>query len=309
MLTRQMVSVWLWNKVDVTPDKRYRHRVIKENPSRRSQIIVELTAYVQAAHEDARNRLRKIAYNPLDPLGFVPNCDAAEGYPALLHMQTLKGYFGEIFAGLIAEYLSPFGVSNWKVPAYLFRFHLVAMQHFERIRRTGEPAHPIPGRTGDDCLAFQMNDQGEIISALYCEAKCTQDHDTGMIAEAHEKVSQAVIVDIPQLIEVLQDKDDPDSVRWVDALRQLEFGEPDPQFERYDLVSYVCRAPKRNDNWLSPDNPHPKYIGGRKLEAVEVHLPNVEELIRVVYSKEKKDERGPIKVASSKKDEKSDTAK
>lgn len=44
-----------------------------------------------------------------------------------------------------------------------------------------------------------------------------------MIAEAHKKASEPHIkpVDIPQIIEILGDYDDPFSSEWVDSLRVL----------------------------------------------------------------------------------------
>lgn len=59
-------------------------------------------------------------------------------------------------------------------------------------------------------------------------------------------------------------------------------------YERYDLVSYICgQHPVRNNTWLSPDKVHEKYIVGRRLEAVEIHLNEVENLVKTVYSQQK----------------------
>ena len=279
---------WLSDSVSESNNGRYRHRHLEEDSSQRCEIIEDLRSYVQAAHEDARRRLRKLAGISLDPLDFTVENDPAEGYPERLHIRTLKGYFGEIFAGLVAENFRPFGQGGWKVPAFLFRYHLVEFQQLEAMRQTGEKASLRPGRTGDDCLAFQLNDEGRIIRSLYCEAKCTPGHDSGMITEAYKKVSEAVIVDIPQLIEVLEECDDPTSLQWVKALRQMWLQGPRRDCERHDFVSYVCgHSPVHSDrrNWMPTDKPHKKYKAKRRLEAVEIHLQDVEDLIRYVYSK------------------------
>lgn len=61
----------------------------------------------------------------------------------------------------------------------------------------------------------------------------------------------------------------------------------DTQYERYDLVSYICgRHPKRDGVWLPTEKPHASYKAKRRLEAVEVHLYDVENLVREVYSSE-----------------------
>ena len=123
--------------------------------------------------------------------------------------------------------------------------------------------------------------------SLYCEAKCTAGHDSHLIADAHEKVSEAEIVDLLQLIEVLKDSRDPDARKWIRALRRLN--ESSTRCERLDLVNYVCgRTPTRKGSWLPTDKPHSKYIPSerRKLAAVEIHLSDVKELIREVYGKQ-----------------------
>lgn len=253
-------------------------------------MIYELQKFVQKAHEDAQCRLRNLELDSLDPLASNSVPDPAEGYPGQLHIQTLKGYFGEIFAGIIALHFSPFGKSDWEVPAFLFRFHLTEFQQLEFLQQIDEEAQVRPGRTGDDCLAFRRNSAGEIISSLVCEAKCTEDHDSGMIADAHEKASSAnpIPVDRPQLIEILKERNDPDSNRWVEALRKLKLHGFASNHERFDLVSYVCGVPGRRGsvNRISSINSHIKYTARRRLEAVEVHLYDVEGLIEIVYNKQ-----------------------
>src|SRR5258706_14386554 len=140
MITQNKFSDWLCDILNETPDKKYRHRLFKEYPNKRNEILKELTSYIQDAHEDARSRLRKLVENPLDPLGDLPAFDPTYGYPEHFHMDTLKGYFGEIFAGLIAEHFSPFEQEGWKVPAFLFRYHEVEFQHLEILRHTNLPS-------------------------------------------------------------------------------------------------------------------------------------------------------------------------
>lgn len=179
------------------------------------------------------------------------------------------------------------GESNWQVPAFLFRFHLVAFQQLEAYRQTNNLPSIAPGRTGDDCVAFQLDSQGRIVRYLYCEAKCTTDHDTHLIDEAHEKVSKAVPVDLPRFIEILAERSDPVSARWCEALQQLWLSGTGNQCERLDLVSYVCgRAPVQKPAWISVDKPHARYVANRRLETVEVHLTDIESLVKSVYCKE-----------------------
>ncbi|MBF2066060.1 MAG: DEAD/DEAH box helicase [Calothrix sp. C42_A2020_038] len=281
------ISSWLSDSVSESEDKRYIHRLIKENLSQRDLILDELISIVQKAHDDARYRLRKLAGNSLAPFENSSVIDPTEGYPERLHLQSLKGYFGEIFAGIIAENFAPFGEDDWEVPVFLFRVHLVEFQQLEFLNQTGETAKKRPGRTGDDCLAFRRNSEGVIISSLACEAKCTANHQTNMISEAHEKASAANIkpVDIPQLIEILQDYENSFASEWVDALRHLWLGKVEKNYQRYDLISYICgQHPIKNTTWISTETAHKNYTGERRLEAVEIHLHDVEKLIKAVYN-------------------------
>ncbi|MDJ0799304.1 MAG: DEAD/DEAH box helicase [Calothrix sp. MO_167.B12] len=285
------ISSWLSNSVSESEDKRYVHRLIKEHLSQRDLILDELISIVQKAHEDTRSHLRRLAGNSLAPFSDSPEIDPCKGYPESLNIITLQGYFGEIFAGIVAENFSHFGYDDWEVPAFMFRFHLVELQNLEYLNQTGEIAKKRPGRTGDDCLAFRRNSEGVIIASLFCEAKCTtSDNHQEILSNAHQKVSTVNIkpVDILRLIEILQDYDDRFSSEWVNSLRVLRLGKSNGDYERFDLVSYTCdrhpKRPKTRTTWIYPPNKrHEKYIADRKLEAVEIHLHNVENLIQAVY--------------------------
>jgi len=268
-------------------NNQYRHRLFVENASLRLEIINQLRDYFQNAHEDARRHLRSVMNNSLDPLEESLPFDPVDGYPERLHVRTLKGYLGEVFAGLISEECSPHG-EEWEVPAFLFRFHNIAFSKLEYWRQTGQTPRIIPGRTGDDCLAFQKDDNGQIVRSLFCEAKCTSDHDAGMIAKAHEQISTDNLIptDISRIIEILKDYDDEESSRWIDALRYLYFNLNKTKYERCDLVSYVHGRPPKRPNqlaWMPISAPHRNYTGNRRLEAAEIRISNVDSLIQNVY--------------------------
>jgi hypothetical protein len=307
MITQNKFSSWLQDSVSESSDKKYRHRLLTEYSDKRDETLQELTAYVRSAHEDARRYLYELFSNTLDPFAGLAPLDPTEGYPELLHMQTLKGYFGEIFAGLIAEYFSPFGEDGWKVPVFLFRYHTVAFQELERIRQTGGEARQLPGRTGDDCLAFQLNSEGQIIRYLYCEAKCTSGgHRPEMVAEAHKKASESVVVDLQQVIRVLQQRNNEADKQWLLAVQKLSFvmrrhlpENLNYEIERCDMVSYICgKGPVKGGRsaWLPTTKPHEKYKAARRLETVEIHLPDIETLIRQVYDK-KDNTENPVSIA------------
>jgi hypothetical protein len=277
---------WLTHDWHTNDDLFFTHRVLREIPERRCAVIAELRAVVDEAHEDCRRHLSLLAGVSLDPLG-TPQADPTTGYPQQLQFTTLQGYFGEIFAGIVAESFEHFGKAGWKVPAYLFRFHNLAFDALERWRQTGQQPGIIPGRTGDDCLAFTVGESDEITRALVCEAKCVIKHDASAIADACRKVSEAnpKPVEILRLIEVMQDYQDNYHTQWVARLRRLYYSNPGAHFARFDLISYVCgQPPIKNQTWIRIDRPHGNYKGGRGFEAVETHVDGVEALIREVYA-------------------------
>lgn len=281
------VKSWLTVEANAASGGLYEHTLAQENGAENSCVLAHLKALVTEAHEDARIRLRRLACNSLAPFDRQSTKDPAEGYPQRLHLQTLKGYFGEVMAGVFAENYPPFGKDEWEVPAYLFRFHTVAFQQLELLKQVGGPAKVIPGRTGDDCLAFRRCKEGKITAALLCEAKCTADHDAQLINDAHVKssMSNPLPIDLLQLIEILKDSTDPGAVEWVSCLQELSLTGGDPHYERVDHVTYVCgRKPKKNGkSWIPADKPHAKYTGGRKLHVVEIQLTDVEQLVKDTY--------------------------
>jgi hypothetical protein len=200
------------------------------------------------------------------------------------------GYFGEVFAGVVCENFAPLGETRWKVPAHLFRFHLEAFRYLEQIRRDDAlRERQVFGRTGDDCLAFALDENGKITRSMFCEAKCLTQHDKRKVDEAHEKLSNAVILplDRQQLIDVLSDSDDPGAAIWVEALRKLRFQANDPEYERCNLVCYICgNPPVKGETWIPKESPHPKYEGDHRLEAVEVYIRRVRQLVKEVYGKD-----------------------
>jgi hypothetical protein len=282
------ITSWLNVAVQKATGGRYEHALAQENGNHNSVILPQLKQLILNAHEDARKRLRKLATGSLDPMGNTATKDPAQGYPEKLHIQTLKGYFGEVMAGVVAENFDPFGMKDWIVAAYLFRFHLVEFQQLSLIDQTGEAAKMRPGRTGDDCLAFRRDAKGNIVMTLFCEAKCTADHDAGLINDAHEKSSltNLIPVDILQIIEVLEDSTDSGAPQWIEALRKLYLKGAGSPYERVDQVTYICGrkpAAKGQTSWIPTGKPHSKYTGSRRLHVAEIHLNQVEDLVKKAY--------------------------
>ena len=284
-----MLENWLL-ETHSTSNTKYSHRLLEMNVDRQPTVVAQLQQYFKKAHDDVQRHLRSLVDISLDPLGEPSKYDPAEGYPEKLPANTLKGYMGEVFAGLISEKYSPLG-EEWKVPAFLFRFHKEAFFELENWRQTGQQPKEILGRMGSDCLAFQLNDRGHVARSLICEAKCTSKHDAGLITKAHKQISKdnLIPIDILLIIEILIDYDDEESRRWVQALTHLLPSPVRSDYERCDMVCYVHgRSPKRLNrrSWIPTNTPHKAYSGNRRLEAVEVRIKDVDRLLQLVYGTE-----------------------
>ena len=269
---------------------RYCHLLFHQKDQVDQAVWDELYAYIDHAHEGARQALRAPLGDSLHPLHHGTQVDPAFGYPHKLCDTALQGFFGEIVAGIVAENYASDDEHEWKVPVYLFRTHVVAFQQLELMKQTDNWERQIVGRTGDDGLAFAKDGDGHIVAWLACEAKCTRNHSSSLIADNHEKLSQAVTrpIDLLRLIDALKDYCDDDYSRvWIAALRRYWWEhERNPSARRCDLSMYVCGAcPQRKDTWIPTDRPHEKYTGRRSLTSAELHLPDVTNIIQSLYAR------------------------
>jgi hypothetical protein len=289
---RVTVTTWrsdellAWLTPTASGSSPYRHLLLVEDAAAQAEGLTSLARLVREAHRDARERLERLTSRSLDPLD-PSRLPGHPSFPDDLETTTLQGYLGEVLAGLVAENYLPHG-RQWQVPAFLFRGHLSAFQALERARQQQTPVGATPGRTGDDALAFEVDEDGAVTSWLFGEAKCTARHDAGMIADGHEKLSAPdwLPIDLAQLIDVLESRDDVEARRWADALRSLNFATPDSAPPRFDMLLYACGqkpASASRDSWMSTEAPHEKYTGGKPLEAVEVQFDDFVVVLAAAY--------------------------
>lgn len=268
----------------------YCHLLIRQKENVDPEVWDEIFAYIDHAHAGARQALRAPLEDSLHPLQHNTEVDPAFGYPHKLGDTTLKGFFGEIVAGIVAEYYAGDGEYDWEVPAYLFRTHVVAFQQVEVMKQTDGWERQIVGRTGNDALAFARDENDRIVAWLACEAKCTGNHSSTLIRDNHVKLSQAVTrpVDLLRLIDALKDyRDDGYSRNWIASLRRYWWDDSrNPSVIRCDFSMYVCGAcPRRNRTWISTDTPNRDYTGRRNLTCAELHMVSVDEIVRSLYER------------------------
>ena len=287
----RLLDSWLEeNKTCNNSSPRYCHLLFRKKDTIDPAVYNELYTYIDHAHEGARQALRAPLEDSLHPLHYGTRADPAYGYPHKLNRTALQGFFGEIFAGIVAEYYASDEERRWEVPVYLFRTHVVAFQQLEVMKQTDEWDRQIVGRTGDDGLAFARDDDGRIVAWLACEAKCTCTHSARLIADNHKKLSQQINrpVDLIRVIVALKDyRDDQYARDWISALQQFYWDtQGDSDAIRCDLAVYVCgQAPSQQGSWIPVNRPHPQYTGNRELTAAELHLPNVEDIIESLYGR------------------------
>lgn len=291
-----LLNAWLVDQNLASGHPRYRLRVWREDRAELPAIQADLIEYIDEAFKDARDRIRRGFEDNLSPFD-DPADDPAANYPALLHRVTLQGYWGEILAALAVEHWGAHNHRDWVIPAFLFRFHVVEFQHLETINErlgAGEAYDPDqnaqmrPGRTGDDGLAFRINDRNVITDILTLEAKCLSQNNNATIEEAHQKLASGGVrpSGVRELVNLLEDYNEPIAQAWQKAL--YEFWRTGYQIAiRYDGVAYTCghtpvRPPDRIA-WLPHDAPHRAYTVDRNLEAMEFQFEDLNTVINTLF--------------------------
>lgn len=294
-ITQALLDAWLVNQVVSPGNARYRLRVFRANPSAFDAITPELHEYITEALDDARLRLRKGFEDDLSPFT-KPSRDPAENFPRLLNIITLKGYWGETLAAIAVEGWGAHNQTDWQVPAMLFRFHDLEFQHLEGINQLltegnaydpDDKAQQRPGRTGDDALAFRINEENVITDILAFESKCLERSNTGIIKDAHGKLSSGLALPsgVRELINLLEDYDSPKAAQWRRSLLAL-WREGYKSAGRSDGLAYSCgNIPKEKDrvSWLDAAAPHGEYKSTRNLEAFEFQFPRLKDVVVALY--------------------------
>ena len=272
------IEEWLDCKVSKNPS--YIHLLLNADGE---NFPDELITYIKIAHEQAQKKyIDKINEFNLDPLEQPPI------YTVVLPLKTLQGYLGEVFGGLIAITQKPFDL-DWEIPVHLFSFHDTVFDWLDMYLQNAEISTDIPGRTGDDNLAFLRNKNNEIIAVLFIEAKCTLTHNVTLINDAHSKLSKSNIIPVSRdkIKQLLIEKGDSDSLLFVDAINNIT----NTQKERYDMVSYLYnQKPIKNDSWISKDKINSYYTAKRNLVAAELCITNLKNFIDKIYRNGDSDE-------------------
>lgn len=244
-----------------------------------------ITKYLEWAHADARRIFHDNLAITLDPRGGRSPVE----YPGSLPLMTRKGYFGEVFCGILAEAEQVHTDDEWMVPIFLFRLHSQAEEYLMRLL-TGEPAgSAVVGRTGSDNLALSLNGDGTVKAILSAEAKCYEAFNTTKAREALTGLSAqaAVPVSLGQLKRMLSEIDQEGFETTILHLEKIIKNARQSTVPRKDLLVLIFEDPKIQ-NYDSPRisvaEKTANYTAPRPLQVVEVHLPGAGTLIEELYA-------------------------
>ncbi len=287
----------------------YGHLLLEEQQVTDPSIAVELIGYFESAHLDARQCFHKLARISLHPDDEDEACDAQ--YPNSLPLTALKGLFGEVMCGMMAESFEFIGKHEYLIPVFLFRNHEDAGQYIYTLSRDRTRTREVIGRKGDDFIGIVVNEEGNVTRFIAGEAKwrgtwtpsvvktvmlgekiVDPDDDTKSIHNGKGvwyEVNRGLPVPLglEQLHNIL-DECEPDKFASVIASLDRILARRNPQpVERTDLILLAGGAAatrKPRQTLIGWENIPKEYKAGRDLQIVELLFSNGDDLINAIYS-------------------------
>lgn len=285
------------------------HLLLEEQDETDPAIADDLIPYFESAHLDARQCFHKLARISLHPDAGDEACDAQ--YPSSLPLTALKGLFGEVMCGMVAESFVFIGKHEYLIPVFLFRNHEDAGQYIYTLSRDHTRTREVLGRKGDDFIGIVVDQKGTVTRFIAGEAKWrgTWTPSTVRTVMLGEKIVNPddktksihngkgvwyevnrglpVPLGLEQLHTILNECE-PDKFASVIASldRILAQRNPDP-VERTDLILLAggpaaTRGPRQT--LISRESIPKEYTAGRNLQIVELLFSNGDDLIGAIYS-------------------------
>lgn len=287
----------------------YGHLLLEEQAETDLALADDLIDYFESAHLDARKCFHKLARISLHPDAGDEACDAQ--YPGSLPLTALKGLFGEVMCGMMAENFEFVGKHEYLIPVFLFRNHEDAGQYIYTLSRDHTRTREVLGRKGDDFIAIVVDGEGKVTRFIAGEAKWrgswTQSalatvmlgakiedpedetkrihNGKGVWFEVNRGLS--VPLGLEQLHTILVECEPDKFASAIASLdRILARRNPDP-VERTDLIILAGGSPptRKATHSLIPWDVIPEeYTAGRDLQIVELLFSNGDDLINEIYS-------------------------
>jgi hypothetical protein len=271
--------------MDDAASKYVNFRLRARDNARWQNLRPTISQYLEWAHADARRIFHESLGITLDPRGGRPPVE----YPNSLPVTTHKGYFGEVFCGILAEAGQVHVEDEWVVPVFLFRLHNQAEEYLMRLITGEQASGTIVGRTGSDNLALSLNGDGTVKAILGGEAKCYESFNTTKARKALTNLGAqaAVPVSLGQLKRLLAEIDSEVFEATILDLERIIKNARQPTVPRHDLLVLIFEDPKIRDYSaprISVAEKTANYFADRPLQVVEVHLPGAGALIEELYA-------------------------
>ena len=142
-----------WLAVSHSKSNRYHHLHLVEDSNFRQAAAPLLARYLKSAHKDARQYFQASFSRSADARAKALRYHAMNMYPAACDALTVKGFFGEVIAGFVAEVYQPHNY-QWLVPAFCFRFMTICSPNSSVRPTRGETPEGQSGAWATIALLF-----------------------------------------------------------------------------------------------------------------------------------------------------------
>ncbi|ASP69669.1 aminotransferase [Sinorhizobium meliloti] len=266
--------------------------------------ISELRPYFESAHRDAREVFHAAARISLHPEDDGKGAHAT--YPNCLPPKTVRGLFGEVMCGIVAETYRLVGGKTWRVPIFLFREHApVGRYIFDLVRDPGR-IKEVHGRPGNDFIGLELAADGTVLAFIAGEAKWRADLTVSTLngimkgdgkgkgaARVWEDngvwndINTALLIPqgIQQICDLLKTKDRDGFARTILSLDEALLSDVGPPRTDMVLIAGNRAATRAVGTALLPTAAPPAdYKAARPLQIVEIVLLDGEDIIERLYT-------------------------
>lgn len=266
--------------------------------------ISELRPYFESAHQDAREVFHAAARISLHPEDGETGDHAT--YPNCLPPKTVRGLFGEVMCGIVAENYSLVGGKTWRVPIFLFREHAPVARYIFDLVRDPTRVKEVHGRPGNDFIGLELAANGTVMAFIAGEAKWRADLTASTIdgimkgdgkgkGAARVWANNGVWNDIntgllipqgiQQICDLLKIKDRDAYAHTIFSLDQALLTDVGPPRTDMVLIAGNRAATRAAGTALLPTTAPPAdYKAARPLQIVEIVLVSGEDMIERLYA-------------------------
>lgn len=266
--------------------------------------VAELRPYFESAHCDAREVFHKAARISLHPEDGGRGVHAT--YPNCLPAKTIRGLFGEVACGLVAENYTLVGGKSWRVPIFLFREHAPVARYIFDLVRDPSRIKEVHGRPGNDFIGLELASDGSVLAFIAGEAKWRGDLTASTINDIMKgdgkgkgaarvwadngvwnEINTALLIPqgLQQICDLLKTKGPGNYDRTILSLDEALLTDSGPPRTDLVLIAGNRSASRAAGTSLLPTiAPPTEYKAGRPLQIVEMVFVGGEDIIERLYT-------------------------